>query len=290
MSLTKKSIREKAGELGIDLAGFTSWQDLEPFAHDYDKPSNQSTHLGTLIVLARRILVGVSTAKDRALQQYALGRTLQRLEEDAVRLAFWLEEQDVMAAVLSTLVPDPRTQPRGFASPAAQGSYLIRQGAVRAGLGSLGMNTMLLTPQFGPRVFLAGLLTDLEIEADAPFTEELCPGLEACGRCAKACPVGAIPLVAPPAAVLSDYRDIDAEACARECQPYGSQAFVEHLKMIAQAGSPEERARAARDTATQQFHHSMTILRQGAFTGCMRCEVVCPIGADYPKIEKRLED
>ena len=60
--------------------------------------------------------------------------------------------------------------------------------AVRAGLGFIGKNHMLINPVFGPQVLLGQIVTDLELEHDKPI-EENCGG---CDECIKACPAGAL--------------------------------------------------------------------------------------------------
>jgi ferredoxin len=286
VTLSKDEIRSRAHHEAIDLVGFVRWSDLEDDAPDYDKPSSHSSHLTTLVVLVKRILVGVTTAQDAAARQYASGRIAQSLEESAAKLAYWLEEQDVMAAVLSAMIPDLRRQPLDYCCPAGQGSLLLRQAAMRAGLGSLGLNTMLLTPQFGPRLFVSGVLTDLDVEPDSPFTGELCPGLEECGHCAEVCPEDAIPSSAPEGATLAEYRGLDAAACARSSQPYGPGRMVEHLEKIFKAPSAEASRAIASGADSMQLFHNLTLLKHGAFTGCSSCELVCPVGDDYPAVER----
>jgi ferredoxin len=285
MDLTRSEIAHKAAELGIDRLGFVRWQDLEADAPSYDKPSQISTYLKTLIVLVKRYPTGAAISNDDAVRQYVIGRTARHLEEAAAELAYWLEERDVMAAVLSAMIPDLRRQPLGYSCPAGQGSMLLRVAAVRAGLGSLGLNQMLLTPEFGPRLFLSGVLTDLDIEPDQPFAAELCPGLRECGRCAAACPEGAIPARAREDAPLREYRGLDLEACARSSHPFGPDRMVDHLKRIFDSDSPDQAIAVIREKTTLQIWYNLAILRQSAFTGCMRCEVVCPIGSDYRQIE-----
>ena len=282
---TKQGIRDQATALGIDLVGFCDWHALEEVAPEYDKPSQLSHFHRTLLVLARRYPSGVACSPDEALRQYAMGRTARHLEEATASLAYWLEERDCMAALLSALLPDLRRQPMGYATPAGQGSLLLRLGAVQSGLGTLGLNEMILTPQYGPRLFLAGIITDLELAADEAMEEELCPGLEGCGRCAAVCPAGAIPSEAPVGSSLQDIRALDNEACATACQPHGPQRMVEHLKHIFDSSSGEEAASKIRCAETQQLFYHLTVMRQGAYTGCARCELVCPVGEDYPAIE-----
>lgn len=68
------------------------------------------------------------------------------------------------------------------------GPMLDRAAANRSGLGWFGKNTNLLTPQLGSWVFLGQIITDLDLEPDAPLTKT-CGN---CVRCIEACPTGAI--------------------------------------------------------------------------------------------------
>ena len=58
-----------------------------------------------------------------------------------------------------------------------------------AGLGTLGLNCCILTPEFGPRFIATSIITDCELVPGEPMEEELCIN---CGLCVKACPSGAI--------------------------------------------------------------------------------------------------
>lgn len=77
---------------------------------------------------------------------------------------------------------------------------LERAWAVKAGLGWIGKNSMLITPRSGSYFFIGELITDLELAPDPPYGGTYCGD---CTRCIKACPTGAI----------VDERTIDANKC-----------------------------------------------------------------------------
>ncbi len=60
--------------------------------------------------------------------------------------------------------------------------------AARAGLGFIGKNRMLINPQLGPQIFLAEIVTSLKLPPDEPI-KAVCSN---CNKCLTACPTGAL--------------------------------------------------------------------------------------------------
>jgi epoxyqueuosine reductase QueG len=65
----------------------------------------------------------------------------------------------------------------------------LKTTAVRCGLGCQGKNTLLITPNYGPRIRLISVLTTAELDIDEPYKTDLCGE---CEKCIKACPTKAL--------------------------------------------------------------------------------------------------
>ncbi len=61
--------------------------------------------------------------------------------------------------------------------------------AVRAGLGWIGKNGLLIHPAYGSYFFLTEIFLDLDLPPDQPFSEDLCG---TCTKCIEHCPTSAI--------------------------------------------------------------------------------------------------
>jgi len=60
--------------------------------------------------------------------------------------------------------------------------------AMQAGLGELGRNGLLISREFGPRLRISKVITDLPLAADSPIEFGVTEFCEVCGRCADMCP------------------------------------------------------------------------------------------------------
>ncbi|MDR0858848.1 MAG: (4Fe-4S)-binding protein [Oscillospiraceae bacterium] len=67
--------------------------------------------------------------------------------------------------------------------------FNFRIGAVLCGVGQIGHNRLLLTPQFGPSQRVYFIVTDAPLEPDPIITEPLCDG---CLECVRKCPAKAL--------------------------------------------------------------------------------------------------
>jgi len=115
-------------------------------------------------------------------------RIAETLDNTAVGLAGLLETEQIPAK------PVPLYLPVRFADGRVQGVVRLKQVAAAGGLGTLGRNTVLLTPRFGPRLLLSGVVSGRWVsgEADNRAGRGEAPACTGCGRCIKVCPAGAV--------------------------------------------------------------------------------------------------
>ena len=74
--------------------------------------------------------------------------------------------------------------------PEQTGRIDLRRAAELSGIGRIGRIAIVVTPEYGPRVQLAAILTDAVLTPDRPLERTLCP--PNCRRCIEICPAGAL--------------------------------------------------------------------------------------------------
>jgi epoxyqueuosine reductase QueG len=166
--MTKDSLQAQAHSLGFDLFG------VAPAAE-----------FPTVPPWARSVLVLGLAALDRALDL-----ELYLEAEGERRWSKWAYERLAAGAArlaLALAAEGHRAQPLTYEDSL---SLLdLKAAAVRAGLGVRGLNTLVLTRHYGPRLRLGALFTDLELPADEPLHDYYCVS---CSLCIDACPTGAL--------------------------------------------------------------------------------------------------
>ena len=213
--LNASFVKSRAKELGADLVGIASAATLNAFPPDPrwpQTPERISPYCKSVIVLVQRIPAGAFRCKTNVPVQYIDMLVLRKMDKVAYRLAEELEDAGHPSFVTAAQETDWNYK------RASYGRLSTRHLGVEAGLGTLGLEVNILTPEFGPRVYLTGILTELELEPDRPLTEQVCIG-ESCSRCLHACPADAVL-----------HFGIDKRACATEAQEFGFSTILQFFE------------------------------------------------------------
>ncbi len=260
------AVKQRARALGADLVNIVSCAALEaspPDPHWPQVPSRISRRMKSCIITGIRMPWGMFLTDNATCLSLAAQLLLRKTEKVSLELSYWLEAQECHAFQVATEETDPALK-RG-----SYGWLSLRHVAVEAGMGTLGLEVNVLTPEFGPRVYNGAVLTDAELEPDARITEQLCIG-ETCGRCLLAC---------PPNAVL--HWGLDKRKCALAAQPDGVSSIIYGpLRQLAHARTDDDVRRVVRGPEMRKKWAALVRL-SNSYAACPRCLEVCPVGGDY---------
>lgn len=201
-------IKRAAKMFGAGMVGICKVDERWVYSHNFNRKSQSATvldlpeHMKYAIMLIIPMDYDLSKTFPAALSGAATGIGYSYGLNCAVSLAQFITNlgYDAIASLNDTALSIPM--------------------AIEAGLGEYGRNGLLITPEFGPNVRIAKVFTDLPLvldEATEFGVEKFCT---TCDKCAKGCPVKAIPNGAPEAAApnISSHQGIkkwtvNAEKC-----------------------------------------------------------------------------
>jgi epoxyqueuosine reductase len=279
--ISAAEIKAEAKSLGADLVGIADSAEINanpPDPADPRVPADISDHdAGRVIVIGKRLSSGVTRIArwDERHKYYNDELTLTALEEIALSLVLWLEQKGYPALIVPPTHVDPWRY-QGDPDKPMKPLLSLEHAAVEAGLGTLGLNRMLLTPEFGPRVMLTGVLSSVPVEAGKRMEQALCAG-PSCGRCLAACPGDVI-----------GHWDRDWSACDKFRSPHGFAQLTQFFGKVMDEADPARQKALLR--SEDSFNLWQSILRgSGVVTGCRRCQDVCPVGEDYAMLKDALD-
>jgi epoxyqueuosine reductase len=197
----KEKIRQRALELGFDECRFTSAnspQSAERFQNWLaEKQHGEMNWLERNVekrIEPQKVLAGAKSAICLA-ASYEISNRKSEIANPkfgvVARYARFDDYHDVLAEPLKSLaqfvneIGGNETHSLFYADT---GPILERDFAQRAGIGFVGKHTNLISRKFGNWIFLAEILTTLELEPDAPEKNHC----GKCSRCISACPTDAI--------------------------------------------------------------------------------------------------
>lgn len=199
----KDDIIRSCRERNADLVGFAPverWDEFGEVPPDF-RPKAIFPQARTVIVIGMSMPLPIVETTPSALHQEIYTTTNRQLDDLAVELTRYLNR---MGYASFPFTRDTYTSMRALREQdlAAFGHV---PAAKYAGLGTIGMNHCLLTPEFGPRVRFVSVFTEAEVPVDPMQSKELCIK---CGTCAECCPKDAI--TPREDRVIGDY---DSTAC-----------------------------------------------------------------------------
>jgi len=179
----EKAIVQKAKALGASLAGVAAVDDLKasvsyeiydkrPFYEEYKGVEWRAEHRSVLVwALVHPASEPVLDWWSMKVPGFTPGNRVMRTQSRNLRI--WLDEEYGIKAL-------------SLPYQIEYGGAFLKDSAHLAGLGVIGRNNLLVTPEFGTRVRLRGIFMEAELEPTGPLDFDPCSG---CDRpCHRACP------------------------------------------------------------------------------------------------------
>lgn len=186
----KSAIRKRCRKMEIPLVGVASaeqWKDppFLPWMPEEFYPQSIYPEARSVIVIGLPVSLPVLETSPSIFYRELYNTVNALLDQYTYRLANFLNDSGHPSVFV------PRDGYFGIKAllknPVAFFSH--RHAAYLAGLGNFGVNNMLLTPEFGPRVRFGSVFTSAELEPDLLQKDQLCTR---CMRCVKMCPAEAL--------------------------------------------------------------------------------------------------
>lgn len=195
ISKEQQELKALALKLGVDLIGFCKNGDQQtPLA------PNLTNAVSIALKYTDSILESIETAPSYA--YFHAYRTLNTyLDNIAYQLARAIEKMGYNA------FPVAASQSQGKNAP-YNGVVPHKTYAVKSGLGFVGKSGLFISKEYGSKVRLATILTDMPLIPEQPIIENGCGN---CELCVKACPAGAIYGELP---TTNGERNFSAEKCS----------------------------------------------------------------------------
>ena len=179
-SIAAAEVKNVARRFGADLVGIAEfdprWMYTKKFSDmsQTERPNDIPENLPYVIVTAQRMDHDLIQTVPSALSGAATGLGYSHDAQVVLSVAQFIRNLGYNAIA--------SMNDSGLAIPLA----------IQAGLGEYGRNGLLITPEFGPRIRLGKIFTDLPLTIDQPINFGVKDFCNICRRCSDACPVKAI--------------------------------------------------------------------------------------------------
>jgi len=183
--ITAKEIKSMIRESGADLCGIASINRFDDSPKGFH-PCDVLPSCKSVVVFAKKFLYG--TLKCKSTVPYTVIRNIlsNKMDMIAMQICYELESRGVVAVPTGTNGPTEVDTLTGRYRNIVSAKHC----AEKAGLGRIGKNTLLITPEFGNMVWLSVILTDIDLEEDDILDGNPCP--DGCNFCSEVCPVKAV--------------------------------------------------------------------------------------------------
>lgn len=253
-----EELKRFASVCGVDLIGVAAIERFEG-APEGHKPRDILSSAKSVVSIALNALEGTFSTPLLDVYQLSYALLRNKTNEISYNLAKFLEKKGYSSVMIPGTIPLDMIEKKGLF-----GAFSHRHAAQAAGLGRIGVNQLLITEAFGPRVWLGTIITSAPLVPCPLSGEQFCLG-EDCNRCLGACPHGALSM-----------KGIDKKKCVEEgVHAQNLSGLLKHINKILVAEDLEKKKRLLWSAETRVLYQSLVC---GMIPACKNCISVCPVG------------
>ncbi len=201
-NITSDAVKERARQLGADIVGIAAAERLDGETEGY-RPGDLLPNARFVIsVGVRQLRPYMERAPDAAYFMFGYRQKNDLINKIVWNTARMIDHEGYYALPIQAYgegelfvntTPMPgRAERKMKARAQMRGSFSHVRAASAAGLGEVGLNGMLVHPDYGPRVHLGSIITTAPLTADEPFARKLCQTEVCKAACQKQCPTKAL--------------------------------------------------------------------------------------------------
>ena len=297
--MNAQQVKEMAYRFGADLCGIASMDRFEGVPLQMD-PRQIMPEAKSMIVMGFRVMRGSLRGIEEGtfFSNYSAmgygGLTYIYIPMTVINMCRFIEDEGYEAIPIGHQsdwrgIKNNGDMRQNFSKPVAEGKpqpdvmLHLRICAYLAGLGEIGYSKMLLTPEFGPRLRIGVILTEMELEPDPIYDgPKLC---NKCMACVKNCPGNAISATKTVKVTLAghevEWGELDCRACQVAFQ--GGRWAEEGEKGTYFSGRED----VMPDSHTPFYHKPKTLYNSGqAVCGARGCTRACTIALEARGVMK----
>ena len=258
--LSAVEIKEQIQAMGADLVGVAGAD--SPQLQEYgEEPEKLLPKAQSLISFGVALNKTVVCSGNLLLNRYDTMCVYERINHISLETIRMLSKQGAKAISIPPYLPiDMGPESKGM-----KGEINHKTVAAVAGLGGIGLNRLLITPEFGPFVRLGTVVTDASLDTDQHLDENPC---DECGLCQTACPVEAI----------REDGTLDYGACTSHILRTGLPGVIGLARKL--IGADEKTIKGV--IYGSDFWDVWQSTVSGSIYNCSECMGSCPVGSDLP--------
>ena len=183
--MNQQTLKKMATKLGANVCGIASVADFKKAPKGFH-PTDVFSKAKSVVVVGKPFSRTVFIGNTNIPYTMVRNKLAEAVDYISFELCYLIEEMGFSALPIPSAEPYEHWETN---RKHGKGILSLKHAAELAGMGRIGKNTLLINSDYGNRLWLGALITDIETEDTKPAQDRCITG---CKKCLDACPVSAL--------------------------------------------------------------------------------------------------